>query len=476
MVVSRFWDVAKVGGQPHQGKKIWPSGGAQGILGLTMRLTRYVLAEHLVPFFFALVVITFVLIIDFVPMVLNLVVGRNIPAAVVARLFVYNIAWMLALPIPMAVLVATLMAFGRLSGDNEIVALKSSGVNLMRLVTPVLIAGALIGAALVWFNNAVLPESNHSARVLMGNINRKRPTLRIQENVFNADIPGYYLLVKWRDPEGSEIRDVTIYDQSDARWPRTVTARSGNMRFTPDGQTLILDLVDGEVHEFVGRGREYRRTQFVEQTVFLAGAGSELPQTDSDYRTDREKSTTMMLEDIRGWKRNLDAFRHELDTLSYVAIQTAALEPAVTRQPAMRTHEASTTRLRGQIRSQKRLINSMMIEVHKKFSIPAACVVFVLIGAPMGVLARRGGIGMALGMSLGLFIAYWAFLIAGEELADRLYVNAFWAMWSANFLIGAIGTMLLVAVIRERRPQDWWRRYRQRRLIESRACSSSTAT
>ena len=112
---------------------------------------------------------------------------------------------------------------------------------------------------------------------------------------------------------------------------------------------------------------------------------------------------------------------------------------------------------------------------YQKFSIPAVCVVFVLIGAPMGILARRGGIGMALGMSLGLFVVYWAFLIAGEELADRLFVNAFWAMWSANFLIGGIGIILLIAVIRERRPQDWWRRLRQRKLIENRACSSSTA-
>ena len=146
-----------------------------------MRLWRYVLSEHIGPFFFGLIVITFVLIIDFIPQVLDMVVGRDISAGVVARLFIYNLAWMLALSIPMAVLVAVLMAFGRLSADNEIVALKSSGVHLMRLITPVLLAAIVLGGLLVWFNNAVLPESNHAARVLMGNINRTRPTLRIQE-------------------------------------------------------------------------------------------------------------------------------------------------------------------------------------------------------------------------------------------------------------------------------------------------------
>ena len=158
-----------------------------------MRLARYILSEHVGPFAFGLLVITFVLIIDFVPRVLDLVVGRDIAAAVVTQLFVYNLAWMMALSVPMAVLVATLMAFGRLSADNEIVALKSSGVHLWRLLWPVLLAGSLVGAFLVWFNNEVLPESNHEARVLMGNINRTRPTLRLRENVFNGDIPGYFL-------------------------------------------------------------------------------------------------------------------------------------------------------------------------------------------------------------------------------------------------------------------------------------------
>jgi lipopolysaccharide export system permease protein len=432
-----------------------------------MRLARYVLGEHVGPFFFGLVVITFVLIIDFVPQVLDLVVGRDIPGFVVARLFVYNLAWMLALSVPMAVLVATLMAFGRLSADNEILAVKSSGINLLRLIWPVIVAAALLGAGLVWFNNNVLPESNHRARVLMGDINRKRPTLKIKENVFIGDIPGYYLLVRWRDPKGNAIRDVTIYDQSSARWPRTVTADHGTMELTPDGTTLIMNLNDGEVHEFVGEGHEYRLTHFAEQTVFLPGVASSIPDSRSDYRTDREKSTAMMMEDIGRWKVNVAAYGAELDSISRAALANSARPDARGRTAALRADETIMQRIVGQIQSQRRLINSMMIEVHKKYSIPVACVVFVLIGAPLGVLARRGGIGIGMGMSLGLFILYWAFLIAGEELADRLYVNAFWAMWSANFLIGAVGIALLVGVIRERRPTDWLSHWRYRRLTKA---------
>lgn len=435
-----------------------------------MRLARYVLEEHIGPFFFGLMVITFVLLVDFIPQVLDMVVGRDVPGYLVARVFIYNLAWMLALSVPMAVLVSTLMAFGRLSADNEIVALKSSGINLMWIITPVILASIVVGAGLVWFNNNVLPESNHRARVLMGDVNRKRPTLRVRENIFVSDIPGYHLLVKWRDPKGDSIRDITIYDQTDVRWPRTVVAERGTMHFTPDGQTLILELQDGEIHEFVGGG-EYRRTKFSEQSVFLAGAGGNLPQTQADFRTDREKSTAMMMDDIHTWKSNLAAYRLSLDSVSTAALEAAQVADPKQRKQEMSAAEGTVARIAGQIQNQRRLINSMMIEVHKKYSIPVACVVFVLIGAPLGVLARKGGIGIGMGMSLGLFILYWAFLIGGEELADRLIVNAFWAMWSADFLIGGVGILLLIGVIRERRPQDWWRHWRAKSVIESKPCT-----
>lgn len=441
-----------------------------------MRLWRYVVSEHIGPFFFGLFVSTFVLIIDFIPRVLEMVVGRDIPAAMVARLFIYNLAWMLALAVPMAALVAPLMAFGRLSADNEIVALKASGINPLRLIIPVLIAAAVVGTGLIWFNNEVLPNSNHSARLLMSQINRTRPTLQIKDNVFVGSIPGYYLLVKWRDPRGNSLRGITIYDQTDSRWPRTVTGATGQMRFTPDGNTLIMELQDGEVHEYVGTERSYRRTRFEAQTFFLPGAGGNTPAALSNFRTDREKSSAHMLQEVAGWKSNLVNHHAELDSMSRTALYASLTPHAGVRKPILKAHETTAMRLRGQILSQRRLINSMMIEVHKKYSIPAACVVFVLIGAPLGILARRGGMAISLGLSLGLFILYWASLIGGEELADRLYVNAFWAMWSANFLIGAAGIGLLISVVRERRPQDWWRRLRYRKVIAARKCESSTDT
>jgi lipopolysaccharide export system permease protein len=107
------------------------------------------------------------------------------------------------------------------------------------------------------------------------------------------------------------------------------------------------------------------------------------------------------------------------------------------------------------VKNKRRFINSLMVEVHKKFALAAACIVFILIGAPLGVMAKKGGMAVGLGLSLGFFVLYWAFLIGGEELADRQIIPAFWAMWSANILIGGAGTYILVKSAKEAKFISW---------------------
>ena len=153
-------------------------------------LSHYILREHFAPFIFALFVTLFVLIIDLVPNIVDLIIGKNLDALTVLYVFVLNLAWMLSLAVPMATLIATLMAFGRLSADFEILAIKSSGINILRLIFPVLFCGLLMAGGLVWFQNEVLPDVNHKARVLMSDIRVMRPTLSIQSNIFINDIPG----------------------------------------------------------------------------------------------------------------------------------------------------------------------------------------------------------------------------------------------------------------------------------------------
>jgi lipopolysaccharide export system permease protein len=429
-------------------------------------LPLYILREHLGPFLFGLFIITFVLVMDFILEILNLIITRGLNAYTVLQMFGLNLAWMLALSIPMAVLVATLMAFGRMSADNEITALRANGVSLYRLVTPVVIASVVIALGLVWFNNKVLPDANHKARLLMTQIYQKRPTLNIKENVFIDQIPGYHILIKKIDPRSTKIEDILIYDQRERLIPRTIFAKRGNLEFSADGNTLILELYEGEIHESDEKDpTQYRRVTFDKQVIFIGDVGSEFTASGSDYRTDREMSVTKMRQEVKLIQEQIAPQSEKIKELGAVldTFPDPSEEKAVReftpeeRQLFHQRQRLVRDKLQAEqiIQQSQHRINSYLVEIHKKFSIPVACLVFVLLGAPLGIMARRGNIVIGLGLSLGFFVLYWAFLIAGEELADRMIISPFSAMWSANILIGAAGFYLIVKSAREIKFLSW---------------------
>ena len=432
-------------------------------------LYRYIFREHIGPFFFGLAVIMFVLVMDFILEILNLIIGKGLNAFVILQVFVLNLAWMLALAVPMAVLISTLMAFGRLSQDNEIIALRSSGVSIYRLILPPLVASVLLAGGMAYFNDRVLPELNHQARLLMTDIHQKRPTWNLKENVFIDEIPGYHILIKKIDPHTNDVQGVTIYDVGNRRFPRTIIADRGKIEFTPDGNTLIFQLFDGEIHEMDEQSPErYRKVSFDKQIIYIHNVGNKLVRSQSDYRTDREKTSAQMLGEVKKLKATVMASREQIQNIastSWEKLNSAvynrnapAVEPGQVTEKLMKENQNVLNQISSEeqnIRSQRRYKNSLLVEVHKKFALAVACVVFILVGAPLGIMAKKGGVAVGLGLSLGFFVLYWAFLIGGEELADRQFISAFWAMWSANILIGGAGIYILIKSARETKFLSW---------------------
>ncbi len=430
------------------------------------RLARYVLREHIGPFLFAFVIITFILIIDFIPSLVDMIVGKELPFTVILRVFIYQIGWMIALSVPMSVLVATLMAFGRLTSDFEITAIKSSGIPVLRIIYPVVLASAVIAWGMVYFNNQVLPDLNHRARVLMQDIKRMRPTLQMRSGAFVTDIPGYIILIDSVDHKTSNLTGVKIMETGKQnKPPRTIVAQSGHLTFANNGRDLIFDLHDGEIHEFDPDDPDkYRRLAFDNQRLIISDVSKDFKESKDEFRTDREKSAQQMLEDIMKWESGIVPYRAKIDEMvtaridkyfsDSLPLSPDSLQPDNAALASLaRIAEAdarSVTREREGIATQQKLINSYYVEIYKKYSIPVACLVFVLIGAPMGILARRGGMGISIGISLGLFVLYWVFLIGGEDLADRGIIPAFWAMWTANLLIGVTGLYLIYVVSMEK--------------------------
>jgi len=441
----------------------------------------------------------FILVMDFILEVLNMIIGKGLNAFIILQVFGLNLAWMLALAIPMAVLVSTLMAFGRLSQDNEITALKASGVSLYRLIMPALVASILLSGGMVFFNDRVLPELNHKARLLMTDIHQKRPTWNLKQNVFIDEIPGYHILIKKVDPHSSDVRGVTIYDMKNRRIPRTIIAEKGEVEFTPDGNALIFRLFNGEIHETDEEDpQRYRRISFDKQTIYIHDVGNKLIRSRSDYRTDREKTSAQMLNEIERMKTEvMDAMGNIVKTANLAwdkvsadmnqmvhnsgstkkgrtESEDVAVEERKTLENLVKENQTILNQILSEkqnIKNKRRYINSLLVEVHKKFALAVACVVFILIGAPLGIMAKKGGVAVGLGLSLGFFVLYWAFLIGGEELADRQLIPAFWAMWSANILIGGAGIYILVKCAKETKFISWkWterfvpKRFRKNRI------------
>ena len=431
-------------------------------------LQTYILRQHLVPFLLGFGVVTFVFEMDVLFDYLDLIINRGVPALAVLQLFGLSLGFVVALSVPCAVLIATLMTFGRLSQDNEITALRAGGVHLFRAILPPLAAAGVLAVGLVLFNNYVYPDANHAFASLLVDIGRMRPTVKLQEGVFITDFPGYNLMVQSVNGITNEMRGVTIYKLNAGATATTILAKKGFLTYTPDGRTAVLELEDGEIHE-IPQGAEggvsrYHRLKFRKHTINIQGAGGMLERTVRNTRGDREKSAAQLLVERAEVREQYEATlaRHRAQFaaggLGAEAIAALAPEraPLATRlafawAALLRREDPleRTVRDRPQLEMSANLWSmergallrraaGLSVEIHKKFALPVACVVFVLIGAPIGMRVRRAGPAVAFA-SIGFFLFYYVCLIGGEELANRLLLPAWFAMWIANLALGALG-------------------------------------
>lgn len=365
-----------------------------------MILARYIFKEHVGPFFFALSMIVFIFTLNLVYQVLGRITGKGLPAEIIIEYFWNNLAWILALAVPMAVLVAAVSAFGRLSGDTEITALRASGFAPTKLIWPMLAAGLVVTLFVAWFNNSILPDMNHRTRMLWSDITRKRPTFNIEPGIFNFSIPNYALLAKGVDQLTGGLREVTIYDERNPVEVSVIAASTGRLEFNSRMEVFQLTLFNGEIQR--NNTREpggYEQTMFDSALFRIQAPGMILKRDESSFRGDRELSAQAMLKQVKTLKGQGEGY-------------------------------------------DKRRVASLLVEIHKKMTIPIACLVFILLGAPLGILAHKGGLGMSSGISLLFFLIYYLLISQGEILADREILSPGVAMWLPNLLLAGFGLWL----------------------------------
>ncbi|MDP4115804.1 MAG: LptF/LptG family permease [Bacteroidota bacterium] len=423
-----------------------------------MILYRYILRHHVAPFLFSNITLMFIFLLQFMMKFADRLIGKGLDTFIIIKLIAYNLAWMVVLVVPMACLVSALMAFGTMSQNNEVTIMRSSGISLYRMMLAPFLASLLVGYGLVVFNNDVLPDANHQAKILMQDISRQKPTLSLEPGVFSQEVNNYAILVRDIDKKTNKIFGVTIYDYTNPNKINIVTAKRGNIYFAGDKTKLIMDLEEGEIHETdAAQANNYRKLVFTRHRIAMnADQFSFQSSGNVTQRSERELSAAKMQIIVDSLNKEVNQNVQTLYSESGKYMYSGKKSNFGSAPFKLSNIELIKSRAIDKIRTAKNVIlsnfqriefskeetNSYKVEVHKKYSIPAACIIFILIGAPLGVMVRKGGFGVAASISLFFFLIYWAFLIGGEKLADRNIITPFWGMWGANVVLGIIGVFI----------------------------------
>jgi lipopolysaccharide export system permease protein len=362
-------------------------------------LDRYLLRELFSPFWLGLAIFTSMLVVARILKLMEMVISRGVPVLQVLQLFSYILPAFLEVTVPMALLLAVLVAFGRLSTDSETVALQASGVSVYRLTVPVALF-ALAAAVVTFFLSLyVRPWGNALLRTGLYEIVKARASAGIKPKIFNDEFDGLVVYVDQVEPLVNRLHGVLIADTRDPAARNTIYARMGLVVTNEDSHTLSLRLLDGGIYTTTGTSKSYQDTRFstydlnLDLNLALAGLQS------------RQKDPTEMT-----WRELHDS----------VTEKAARNEPALAEQ----------------------------VEIQRKFAIPFGCLVFAALGIPLGIRPSRAVHSRGFSVSLVLIFAYYLLLTLGHSLGERGALRPVIASWLPNILLSVVAGALLLRTSR----------------------------
>jgi lipopolysaccharide export system permease protein len=358
-------------------------------------IERYIGREILTPFLLGLAVFTGILLIARILKLMELVVNRGVPALQVLRLFSFILPAFLEVTVPMALLLGVLVAFGRMSSDSEVVALHTSGVSLYQLLRPVAVFAIAIYGLTLALSIYARPWGNRQLREGLYEIAKVRASAGIREKIFNDDFKGLVIYVEEIEPPGTTLKSILISDNRNGGQRNTVFARLGIVLNDEETRTLTLRLLDGTIHSFEPSGRSYHHTEFGIYDLSL-----NLDTALAHIRRREREPSEMGLGELR----------------RAIAEKMGAGQPSLAEQ----------------------------VELHRKFSIPFACLVFAAIGVPLGVQPTRAVRSRGFSASLVLILVYYLLLSLGESLGERGTLPPLVALWIPNVLFAGLAGLLLL--------------------------------
>ena len=428
-------------------------------------LTRYVLKEFIRSFMVSISIIYAILLIQLMIKLLDKFLGKGFDSYFLLKLLFYNTAWIIAMAIPMAVLVASILTYGKLSSDNEVVGFKSSGIRMYDIIQPSFFSAVIIACITIYFSCNVLPKMNYQARKLNHELSRKRPDVEFEENIYSDLIPNHIVKFKERDKNNkSKFYDIMIHQIYNNRLTRSVIADS--VIINSNNQDIMFNLFDGTIHERVAINEEYRQINFENYKLKVP-----IDKTNNRklkyVRGDRELTLKMLNHNMDSLEKKITYLKYkinkrldlfDIDTVSVNYSDLMALIDDKNTDSLLKINnkdqekiykvkaKANKTIISGYLKNIERSankINRNTVEMHKKFAIPIASIIFLLIGAPLGIKMQRGNMAVSMSISLMFFILYYILIVGGEQFADKNLFNPILSMWLPNLIVLAFGLLIL---------------------------------
>lgn len=454
------------------------------------KVDSFVLKSFIGPLILTFFIVLIILILQFLWMYVDELAGKGLDFRILSELLYHFALTFVPMALPLAILLAALMTFGNMGEFSELSALKSSGIPLQRIMQPLIILIAIISVISFFFSNNVLPYSTAKARTLLYDIRRKKPDINIQAGTFYNGVPDFSIKVTSKDPVTNRLDRLIIYDHRERRGNTAVTfADSGYMKTTSDGTGLIMTLYNGysfnEMEEknisSAEKTHPSRKDLFKEQTIVIPLSGFDLERSQEGlFRTNSAMLNISQLsfqidslsqtynERVNNHFRDFKSSKiYHINNYAYYQNDTLSREDSLRKLkgfdtkiiydslPAVEKKEALTRAIENlkdgniylaQISESHyweiKVLKKYEVEWNKKLTMSFACLVFFFIGAPLGAIIRKGGLGTPAVISIFFFVIYYVISLSGQKLVEENIIGTFAGMWAASYILLPIGVFL----------------------------------
>ena len=445
---------------------------------------KLVLKSYLGPMILTFFIVMFVLMMNFVWRYIDELVGKGLSAGIIIELMSYAMANMIPMGLPLSMLLAAIMTMGSLGENYELLAMKSAGMSLVRITKPLIILVGFIAVGSFFIGNDLVPYANRKMYSIIYDIRQQKQTLEFQDGLFFNGIDNMSIRVGHQDPETHLLRDVLIYDNRQANGNmNTIVADSGYIRLSDDKRYLLVTLFHGQTYEQARNSQWYTKSTLRHHTFDLQ---KQIIRMDGFAmgRSDANQFSNSQTKDISELQHDIDSLELKVN-----AATTSSYEPLLKEQIFVRDN--SVLPQPDSLRVDKRDYGNLMamdsiarlpvrekeevwdnartlaknsrnmfafdettakdalnqlyrstIEWHKKISLPVSIIIFFLIGAPLGAIIRRGGLGLPVVVSIIFFVIYYIISLSGEKLAKEGSWDAVYGMWLSTFILTPIAVYL----------------------------------